>query len=122
MPKTLISIGALFALAGIVCFVAILGPTHAEGIIPLASAGFSLGILLAAAGLYIQARQIQASLPTRNAQNRKADKLCSLCNQEPAGVFCRLHVLRLCLSCLEKHDDGKNCLYVPAQRATAAYK
>ena len=122
MPKILFTAGALLALGGVICFIAMLGQGHSEPLVAIGSAGFSLGALVIALGFYLQAARIRSSLAAKNGKSRKAERLCSVCNQEQAGVFCRVHVLRLCSSCLEKHDDGKNCLYVPAYRAAAAYK
>jgi hypothetical protein len=122
MPKVTLVIGALLAVAGVVCFLAVFGQTQSEAIRSMGSALFSVGILTAAAGVYWQARRLQAQLPSSVSKPKKTDRLCSSCNREPAVVFCRVHVLRLCLNCLDKHDDAKNCTYVPAKRATAAYK
>jgi hypothetical protein len=87
---------------------------------------FSLGTVIIAAGFYLHGRRLkaefQAAAPQGKKADRKTERICSVCNQETAQVFCRVHVLRLCSNCLERHDDGRNCLYVPAKRAAAAYK
>jgi len=123
MAKVTLVIGALLAVGGVVCFFAVFGQPQSEAIRAMGSALFSFGTLIAAGGVYWQARQIQAryQLPTA-ARNKKTERLCSSCNREPALVFCRVHQQRLCLACFDKHDDGINCSYVPARRATAAYK
>ena len=122
MPKVTLVIGSLLALAGAVCFLALFGQSQPDAIRALGSAMFSLGVLIIAAGVYLQARRIQAQHEIPVVKTKKTERLCSLCNREPSLVFCRVHVLRLCVNCLEKHDDGTNCSYVPARRATAAYK
>lgn len=122
MPKVTLVIGSLLALAGAVCFLALFGQNQPDAIRALGSAMFSLGVLIIAAGVYLQARRIQAQHEIPVVKTKKTERLCSLCNREPSLVFCRVHVLRLCVNCLEKHDDGTNCSYVPARRATAAYK
>ena len=122
MPKVTLVIGALLALAGVVCFMAVFGQTQTEAIRSMGSALFSIGVLIAAGGLYWQARRLQPQTQSSGSKPKKTERLCSSCNREPAIVFCRVHVLRLCLNCLDKHDDGNNCSYVPAKRATAAYK
>lgn len=122
MPKTLIILGSILAVLGVVCFLALFGSGQTETIRALGSACFAGGTLLAAAGVYLQAREIIARYEQPVSKARKTERLCASCNQEPALVFCRVHVLRLCLGCMEKHDDGAHCSYVPAQRATAAYK
>lgn len=122
MPKVTLVIGALLAVAGVVCFMAVFGQPQSEAIRSMGSALFSMGILIAAFGLYWHARRLQAQFQVPGSKPKKTERLCSSCNREPSVLFCRVHVLRLCLNCLEKHDDGANCSYVPARRATAAYK
>jgi len=122
MPKVTLVIGSLLAIAGAVCFLALFGQAQSDAIRAIGSALFSLGILIIAGGVYLQARRIQGQFETPAIKNKKTERLCSQCNREPSLVFCRVHVLRLCLNCFEKHDDGANCSYVPARRATAAYK
>lgn len=122
MPKVTIALGSVLAVTGVVFFLALFGPGQSETIRSIGSACFALGVLIAAGGVYLQARQIQSKFQTPTSKMKKTDRLCAVCNQEPALVFCRVHVLRLCLVCFEKHDDGSKCSYVPAKRATAAYK
>src|SRR5215469_8850527 len=121
-PKVTLVIGSLLAIAGAVCFFALFGQAQSDAIRALGSALFSVGILTVASGLYLQARKIQAKFEASAPKSKTTDRLCSSCNREPSVVFCRVHVLRLCLNCLDKHDDGANCSYVPAKRATAAYR
>lgn len=121
-PKVTLVIGALLAAAGVISFLAGFGQGQSEAIRSMGSALFSVGILIAAGGLYWQARRLQPQSQPSASKPKKTERLCSSCNRESAVVFCRVHLQRLCLSCLEKHDDGRNCSYVPAKRATAAYK
>lgn len=126
MPKVTIALGSLLAIVGAICFLAMSGQGQSESIRPIGSAFFALGVLIIAAGVYLHARQIQARYQPAASKGalktKKTDRLCSSCNQEPAVMFCRVHILRLCAGCFDKHDDGANCSYVPAKRATAAYK
>ena len=122
MPKVTLVIGSLLAVAGAVCFLALFGQSQTDEIRTIGSAMFSLGVLIVAAGVYLQARRIQSQYQTPLVKTKKTERLCSQCNREPAMVFCRVHVLRLCVNCFDKHDDGANCSYVPARRATAAYR
>jgi len=112
--------------AGVVTLIAAAQSKAAEDIIALGSALFCVGILLVALGFYLRARKLSSEYQISGAKDKKIDRkterICSICNQDSAQVFCRVHVLRLCLNCLDKHDDGRNCLYVPAKRAAAAYK
>lgn len=121
MPKIAIIFGSVLALLGIICFLAVLGQGRAD-IRDIGSASFSIGVLTLAFGVYLRARRLQVLYEQPASKTKKTDRLCSSCNKEPSVLFCRVHVLRLCPSCFEKHDDGANCSYVPAKRATAAYK
>jgi len=58
MPKVILVIGVLLAVAGAVSFLALSGQNQSEA--SIGSALFSLGILTAAGGLYWQARRLQA--------------------------------------------------------------
>lgn len=120
MVKTTGLLGALLVISGIVCLIAGIGQESSEVLVAVGSALFSLGVLVAAAGIYIQARKLQREYRPEESKIKKTDKLCSSCNREPALVFCRVHVLRLCPECMDQHDD-KSCSYVPATRAVAAF-
>jgi hypothetical protein len=126
MVKVIYALGACLAVLGIVVLLASLGQSNRELILSVGSLFFSLGALIIASGFYLHGRRLksefQAAAPKERKPDRKTEKICSVCNQETAQVFCRVHVLRLCSNCLERHDDGRNCLYVPAKRAAAAYK
>jgi Na+/melibiose symporter-like transporter len=122
MPKVTIALGSILAVAGIICFLALFGPGQSETIRSIGSAFFALGVLIMASGVYLQARRLRAQYQPSTSKPKKTERLCASCNREPALVFCRVHVLRLCLACFEQHDDGSKCSYVPAKRATAAYK
>jgi hypothetical protein len=122
MPKFIIAIGSVLAAAGAICFLALFGPGASDAVRAVGSACFAVGVLIIACGVYLQARQLRTKYEVTAPKTRKTDRLCSSCNREPSLFFCRVHVTRLCLDCFEKHDDGVNCSYVPARRATAAYK
>ena len=126
MVKAIYAIGACFATVGLVILAAGLGQANRELILSMGSSLFSLGAMVLASAFYLHGRKLKAQFEATASKDRKldrkTDKMCSVCNQEIAQVFCRVHVLRLCPSCLERHDDGRNCLYVPAKRAAAAYK
>jgi hypothetical protein len=126
MVKVTYVIGAFIATLGLVVLAAAFGQSNRELILPVGSASFSFGAMILAAGFYLHGRRLraefQATASKEKKLDRKTDKMCSVCNREAAQVFCRVHVLRLCSTCLEQHDDGRNCLYVPSKRAAAAYK
>ena len=120
-----IAFSVLLGLAGIII---IASQATGESSDTVRAAGlfvFSCGVLLAAFGLYQRARQSESAAVSDAAtlpRKKKTDRQCSVCNRNRAEVFCRVHILRLCLNCMNTHDDGRNCSYVPASRATAAYK
>jgi len=122
MSKIIYLLGGVLAVAGIVLYAASFGNRDSETFISIASALFSLGALIIASGFYVQSRRLRAELQPHQPNAKKTERLCAACNREPARVFCRVHQLRLCMGCLETHDDGRNCLYVPGSRAAAAYK
>jgi hypothetical protein len=124
MSKIIIfGLSGLLVAAGLTVLAAQLGGSPSDTMRGAGLFLFSFGVMLAALGLYQQARRLKVEYEgAKPRQKKKSDRLCSVCNRERAEVFCRVHVLRLCLSCLGSHDDGKNCLYVPANRASAAYK
>ena len=123
MFKVTLVIGIALSLAGVTLFFASIGqPSSSAGINAGASLFFSMGLVVMSLGFYLQGRKLRSELPAALVKSKKTERLCSICNQESSQVFCRVHVARLCLGCFEKHDDGKNCLYVPARRAAAAYK
>jgi ABC-type Fe3+ transport system permease subunit len=122
MSKIVFAISALLAAFGLVILASqLMGPTtdtfRGAGLLLL-----SFGVMLAGLRLYVDARKIKSEFAATVPKKKKTDRLCSSCNLNRAEVFCRVHITRLCLPCLSLHDDGKNCLYVPAIRASAAYK
>ena len=122
MSKIVFAVSALLAAAGIVILASQLTGSSTD---TLRGAGLfllALGLMLAAFRLYVDARKIKSEFEATAPKKKKTDRLCSKCNRNRAEVFCRVHIVRLCLPCLITHDDGKNCLYVPASRASAAYK
>lgn len=123
MYKVIYALGVCIAVLGIASLLAGLGPHNKDLVYSTGSSLFSLGALTIAAGFYLHSRKIRSEFePKEKKTDKKSERLCSVCNREVAQVFCRVHVLRLCPACLDNHDDGKNCLYVPARRAAAAYK
>lgn len=122
MPRIAIAFGSVLAGIGAICFLALSGRQQSDAIRALGSASFALGILIISCGIYLQARRLRQLHEQPSSKPKKTERLCSSCNREPSVLFCRVHVLRLCLNCFDKHDDGTNCSYVPAKRATAAYK
>lgn len=122
MSKTVYALSALLVALGLVVLASQLTEAASD---TLRGAGlflFAVGLTLAALRMFLDARRIRGELEETQPKKKKTDRLCSNCNRNRAEVFCRVHVTRLCLACLGAHDDGRNCTYVPATRASAAYK
>jgi hypothetical protein len=85
-------------------------------VVGIAAALFSLGALTIAAGIYLKARVLQATLaglpsaPSAAAPRRGG---CELCGNEAPVVKCKVHQLNLCATCLSRHYDQRSCSYVP---------
>lgn len=122
MHKVAFVASGLLAIAGITVLASQMGDSPSETLRGSGLFLFSCGVLAAALGFYLPARRMKTENEAAAPKKRKSDRVCSVCNDRRAEVFCRVHVTRLCLICLGAHDDGKNCLYVPATRASAAYK
>ena len=122
MYKIAFVAGGLLALAGLVVLASQFGDSSTE---TLRGAGLfllSCGVLFTALGFYLPTRGTKIESEVTAIKKKKGGRTCSVCNTRQAELFCRVHVARLCLVCLATHDDSKNCLYVPATRASAAYK
>jgi hypothetical protein len=42
---------------------------------------------------------------------------CPQCGRNPTTFYCSTHSRPLCLDCVARHDEPKDCVYVPAFRA-----
>jgi hypothetical protein len=123
MHKIAFVASGFLAIAGIALLASQIGDSSSDSLRGAGLFLFSCGILAAAVGFYLPARRLKTDGEAIAAvKKKKSDRVCSVCNDRRAEVFCRVHVARLCLVCLSTHDDGRNCLYVPATRASAAYK
>ncbi len=43
--------------------------------------------------------------------------MCPECGQRPAIFYCSTHHRGLCLECVARHDEPRECVYIPAFRA-----
>ncbi len=43
--------------------------------------------------------------------------MCPSCEERPAIFYCKTHQTTSCLGCVAKHDDPRDCVYVPVYRA-----
>jgi ABC-type Fe3+ transport system permease subunit len=122
MSKLVFAMSGLLAALGIVLLASQLTGSASDTLRGAGLVLLAFGMMLAALRLYFDARKIKSEFEATLPKKKKTDRLCSVCNLNRAEVFCRVHIVRLCLQCLATHDDGKNCLYVPSSRASAAYK
>lgn len=113
----MVGVGCCFAMAGLCFLPAAFGlhPDHS-----LLSAGgmlFSLGMVVAASGMYVKARYWAELAPALAASDSKRGrKTCDACGKQKAAVQCRVHEVQLCADCLEDHYDFRSCAYAPTVR------
>lgn len=116
-----IGLGGIVLFIGLCVLPAAFGTNPDPALIPVGACLFSLGAILIAAGIYVKARSIQAlntaaAVVQSPAALRKNRGGCDLCGTEAPAVFCKIHQLHLCGSCLTQHYDLRSCIYVPTSR------
>ena len=119
--------GALGAVIGLIMLPAALGEHPDTSLLILGACGVSLGSMIAASGIYLKARALQAR---RTAQARLRQKSknttrrvrggCDVCHGDLPVIHCKVHQVHLCADCLGQHYDFRTCTYVPSTRRTAA--
>jgi hypothetical protein len=116
----IIGLGAVVLFAGLCVLPSAFGQTPDASLLPVGACLFSLGAVSIAIGIYIKARSIQTSNPEPAIQGastaRKSRSGCDLCGQEAPAVFCKIHQLHMCGTCLDQHYDVRSCIYVPTPR------
>jgi len=111
----MIGIGCFLAAVGLCFFPAAFSGQRDASILAAGGMIFSTGMVLAAAGFYIKARNWAEAAPSKsNSKGRR--KICNLCGENESAVECRVHRLNLCPECLGNHYDFKSCAYVPSTR------
>jgi|SRR5450755_3207910 hypothetical protein len=120
MGNWVIGLGAIVLFAGLCVLPGAFGQSPDASLLPVGACLFSVGAVFIAAGIYIKARTMQASDPAHIVQSpilaRKQRSGCDLCGQEAPVVFCKIHQLHMCGSCLAQHYDLRSCVYVPTPR------
>jgi|GEM_PF-1858248 len=97
------------------------GPRKDVGDIAVGGMIFSFGCLLTSGGFYLSSRAASSHAggtsgkPTTSVKKFKIGN-CALCKVEAAVVRCMTHAVPVCSNCLMKHDNGKNCEYLPNMR------
>lgn len=113
----IIGIGCFLAAAGLCFLPAAFGAQRDTELLAAGAMVFSTGMVLAAAGFYIKARNLAVADPSKASSNSKGRrKICNLCGEYESAVECRVHHMNLCPECLGKHYDFKSCAYVPSTR------
>ena len=86
----------------------------------------SLGSMIAASGVYLEARAIQppegingASVESKNS-NRWVRGGCDVCHGDSPVIHCKVHQVHLCANCLGRHYDFRTCAYAPSTRGAGA--
>ena len=116
--------GCFLMLAGICFLPAALGSHPDAAILGAGVCLFAWGTLVAAGGLYVKARVIQAGCTAGPAkpQAKRVRGGCDLCGTDSPVVNCRVHQLHLCGNCVGEHYDFRSCVYVPSTRRPAPAK
>jgi hypothetical protein len=115
----LIAIGGSFIAAALFFVPAAFGPHADRSLLAAAATVASLGMVLAASGLYIKARfwtEVREQKNRKRSRRQKRKIQCDLCRQNDAVILCRGHRLQLCAECLPRHYDFRSCLYAPSTR------
>lgn len=120
----LMVLGSISSFTGLcVLLNAMFGPGAQKNLAEIAVGGmlFSIGCLLMSGGFYLSSLKLTSPAATVKGKSTVSAKKfkvgnCALCKLEPAIVRCMTHAVPVCSNCLMKHDNGKNCEYLPNLR------
>ena len=118
-------VSGCFLMLGGICFLPAALGSHPDTVILGAGVClFAAGALMAAGGLYLKARVLQARSAAGLAkpQSKRVRGGCDLCGTDSPVVNCRVHQLHLCGNCVGEHYDFRSCVYVPSTRRPAPGK
>jgi hypothetical protein len=118
----LVAAGVIATFAGLACFPAALRDGNDTNVFSLGVCLFSIGMLLAASGTYLNARLLsrQQGPEAASSPARRVRGGCELCAGETPAIRCKTHQLQMCASCLAQHYDVRSCVYVPLMRSVAS--
>ena len=121
----MIAVGALGAVVGIIMLPAALGEHPDTSLLVLGACCVSLGSMIAASGIYLKARALQASggsaAPSESKNStRRLRGGCDVCHGDSPVIHCKVHQVHLCGNCLGRHYDFRSCAYAPSPRGTSA--
>ena len=116
----MVGVGCCFALAGL-CFLPAAFGVHPDSALLVAGGMlFSLGMVVAASGMYVKARYWAEVAPAATSSDgKRGRKICDACGKQKSAIQCRVHELQLCPDCLEEHYDFRSCAYAPIVRQVA---
>jgi hypothetical protein len=121
--KWLIGVGAVAVVLGIIVLPAALGEPTDTSLLALGACGVSLGSMIAAAGVFLNARRTDSGTASggpgesRNAARRRRGG-CDICHGDQPVIHCTVHQVHLCSDCLGQHYTSRSCTYVPSSRRT----
>jgi uncharacterized membrane protein len=126
--KWMIVLGVVMLFMGLLMLPAALGGHPDTSIIALGACGVSLGSMIAASGIYVNARALQphavsvgVSAESKNL-TRRVRGGCDICHGDLPVIHCKVHQIHLCPDCVAKHYDFRSCTYIPSTRATLPKK
>jgi hypothetical protein len=116
--------GCLLMLVGLSLVPAALSQHEDETILGAGMCAFAFGALIAAAGLYLEARVLKsaADSPGGAKPSKQIRGGCDLCGTESPVIHCRVHQLHICGNCVANHYDFRSCVYIPSTRRPATPK
>ncbi|HUK26162.1 MAG TPA: hypothetical protein VLV49_16385 [Terriglobales bacterium] len=114
----IIGVGAVAACLGLCCLAASLGDNSGSNLLGLGATFFGMGALIAACGVYLNARALRAQggQPAAKEPAQKSRGGCDLCKLETPVIHCKVHQFHLCANCSAEHYDFRSCVYVPSTR------
>ena len=116
----MIGVGAIGIFLGFLTMLAGRGDHSDSTILMMGACSLSLGSLLAAAGMYVKTKYLQASLPvtgiSAKAQARRIRGGCDICHGDVPLIYCRIHQIHMCADCTPEHFDPRSCAYVLSSR------
>lgn len=120
--NTTIALGILLMFSGLLFLPAALNSsTVDEAMLAGGLAVFATGMMLVSCSFYFKAKLMHKSLAADpnvnvilNAQKRKGP--CDACHGGTPVIYCTMHKVTLCGTCLAQHYDARGCVYTPAVR------
>ena len=120
LANGMIGVGAVGIFLGFLTMLAGRGDHPDSTILMMGACALSLGSLLTAAGMYVKAKFLQASITVNGAlakpQTRRVRGACDICHGNLPLIYCRVHQIHMCADCTAEHFDPRSCAYVLSSR------